>query len=221
MAEEKDEFERKIARALRKFWGEQLDELRQELGDPPREENIKPGFWDRWETALAALLYLYLKDMSFDAVESVWSMPGVGGEITAVLQNAGHLAEVHTQELVRQLTQTTMNLLRASLGRFYRIGGLTIEDLKRELEESAFSDARAENVAITETTWAFASGLWLAQQELAHQGQELQLVWRTAEDELVCNLCAPNNGQSIERLGEAPPRHPRCRCFEELVWKPL
>jgi hypothetical protein len=39
-------------------------------------------------------------------------------------------------------------------------------------------------------------------------------VWRIAEDERVCPVCAPLEGRSINgALGPFPPLHTRCRCW--------
>ena len=42
-------------------------------------------------------------------------------------------------------------------------------------------------------------------------GQRMIPIWMTANDELVCPICAPRNERPITN-GEYPPAHPNCRC---------
>jgi len=84
------------------------------------------------------------------------------------------------------------------------------------------SEQRAEMIATTEVTRMYAEGniaAWKA------TGVVSANTWRTAEDELVCPICAPlanktvaldSNGFTTEEFGlglNAPPAHPRCRCW--------
>jgi SPP1 gp7 family putative phage head morphogenesis protein len=74
---------------------------------------------------------------------------------------------------------------------------------------------RASMIATTETTRAFAQG------EIAQYSQMgiTQMRWQTNNDELVCDICEPLNGE-VRTIGDEfddgitdPPGHVNCRCW--------
>ena len=83
-------------------------------------------------------------------------------------------------------------------------------------QHDAFSPARAARIAVTETTRIFAEGERAA--ALANEDVEW-LEWQASEDELVCEVCGPLNGQRIRKEqatfpgGYFPPAHVSCRCM--------
>ena len=84
--------------------------------------------------------------------------------------------------------------------------------------ETQFDEARADKIAITETTRSITAG------EFGVVGMAVGLglmsgdeaVWQTAEDELVCDECAPLNEQPQDVWSlvapAGPPLHVNCRC---------
>ena len=91
---------------------------------------------------------------------------------------------------------------------------MTIPQLKKRLIP-LFGEKRADLIASTEVTRAYAEGNLTAWKETGFtEGKE----WVTANDELVCPLCGPLDGEVVPINGDfsdgthAPPRHPRCRC---------
>lgn len=87
--------------------------------------------------------------------------------------------------------------------------------------ESLVTPARAESIAITETTRAFEAGKEAAVSafETKH-GVTVERIWRTKKDERVCPICYPLNLQpsAIWKVvfPDGPPAHPFCRCWIEL-----
>lgn len=89
----------------------------------------------------------------------------------------------------------------------------------RVRDDWLFSRERAETIAITEVTRAYAEGntaAWRA------SGVVQQRQWMTARDERVCPICAPLNGRiaDIDKPFDGPvgpvknpPGHPKCRCL--------
>ena len=78
--------------------------------------------------------------------------------------------------------------------------------------------ARAEMIAITETTRAISAGEGFMVERGGLIGAEgVELLWQTAEDERVCDVCGPLHGAGYEIYDRVspggPPAHPRCRCF--------
>ena len=90
-----------------------------------------------------------------------------------------------------------------------------------EVAEWHFSQARAESVAITETTEAISQGEHYGAAELAAIAILLIPVWSTAEDDLVCPICAPLNRerQNVWQglFPTGPPGHVNCRCGLQWV----
>jgi len=116
--------------------------------------------------------------------------------------------------LLQQLFQTSERTLRTAIGEWIS-NGLPLRQLVRTLEQTVFSSQRAEMIAVTEVTRAFAEGNRAAWQE---SGIITRMRWETAADELVCPTCAPLQGQLAEVTatfdgGLFPPAHPRCRCW--------
>lgn len=85
---------------------------------------------------------------------------------------------------------------------------------------------RAETIARTETLTAAHEGQAEAWRQLEERGAlpaTARREWLTAEDERVCPICGPLDGQTAP-LGRSypggydrPPAHPNCRCTEVLV----
>ena len=62
-------------------------------------------------------------------------------------------------------------------------------------------------------TTAVESGLWSSGNgTLQRNWRNGDLTWYTRQDERVCPICRPLNGESVTVIGRRPPAHPRCRC---------
>jgi len=123
-------------------------------------------------------------------------------------------ARFYGHELLKGITESTIRQLQAEIAAFIESGDLTIPQLKKRLEP-LFGAERAGLIASTEVTRAFAEGNITAWKKSGvTEGKE----WVTANDELVCTICGPLDGQIVAIDAEfeggyyAPPAHPRCRC---------
>lgn len=97
--------------------------------------------------------------------------------------------------------------------------GLPLRVLIDNLQSTTLSAHRAQLIATTEVTRAYAEGnraAWRA------SGIIERMRWQTSNDELVCPVCGPLSGRVIEVSAEGwvvddeaifPPAHPRCRCW--------
>jgi SPP1 gp7 family putative phage head morphogenesis protein len=143
-------------------------------------------------------------DISFD-----WTLANVA---------AGEWAELHAGELITQIADTSRDNVRRVVGRWVG-SGESLSELVQALE-MVFGRQRAERIAATEVTQAYYRGNVEAWQA---SGVVQEIQWRTAVDELVCEICRPLNGERT-RLGEsfvspetgiehAPPAHVNCRCW--------
>jgi HK97 family phage portal protein len=144
----------------------------------------------------------------------------IGVQFDHAVVNAGAVAwaKGYTFDLVKGLTETTQTVLRGVISQFTATPGMTIGEL-RALVEPAFGPVRAQMIATTETTRAYAEATKQYQTRLKEHGVEMQRVWRTSGDEHTCPTCGPMNGKAEPEWGDtdAPPRHVNCRCRVTLA----
>jgi SPP1 gp7 family putative phage head morphogenesis protein len=143
---------------------------------------------------------------------------GIGLDFTRANGRALEAAKNYAYDLIRKIDETTRELVRSAVNTFIDTPGFTIGDIVNQLP---FSESRAQMIAVTETTRAFAQGNRLAAQELKEEFPDVRVVriWYTNNDDLVCPICGALDGKEVE--GEEdfdpgiadPPAHPNCRCW--------
>lgn len=132
-----------------------------------------------------------------------------------VLGSNGTLGQGYGDSMVlAQLFQTSERTIRNAVGEWIS-NGLPLRQLVATLERTVFSRGRAEMIAVTEVTRAFAEGNRAAWRQ---SGVITRMRWETAADEMVCPTCGPLQGSiaSVDGSFEGgimPPVHPRCRCW--------
>ncbi len=144
---------------------------------------------------------------------------GIAVDWTLANEAAGAWAQGYSFELVNGIKSTTRTTLQREIAGFTD-SGETFQQFSRRLEASElFSKGRAELIATTEVTRAYAQGNKAAWKESGVvEGQE----WNTANDELVCPICGPLDGEQTGldddfENGVNFPAHPRCRCWPTPV----
>lgn len=177
----------------------------------------------------------------------------LGIDWTLVALYALEWLDTYSFDLIRELDATQREALRGAIQRWAQ-NGLPLSDLVDELVQlGVFGRERAELIASTEVTRAYAQGQIRAWQE---SGVVRQMRWNTVNDERVCPICGPLGGLEfgedgtlpgsigqqlangiVTELGEpfvhpggagragrfegqvydAPPAHPRCRCWVTAV----
>jgi len=137
---------------------------------------------------------------------------------------AARWAREYSYDLVQGLTETTRDVVREAASTFVETSGMTMGNL-RQLLRPAFGESRAEMIAITEVTRAYSEATNRYQAKLGEEGLEMNRIWQTNHDDLVCNICGPLNGKPEQdwpgHLSSGPPAHPRCRCWTSLSALPL
>lgn len=109
------------------------------------------------------------------------------------------------------LQQTEANRLRALLQNF-TVNQQTQGWLRTQIQGPAglYSRQRAETIARTEVTHAYARG----NREAWGARGVSQVSWRTRVDEMVCSICGPLHDQNFPVDSDViPPAHPGCRCW--------
>lgn len=162
----------------------------------------------------------YLVDIILEQADVLAGEFEFGIDPTVFEPMAYEWAKEYSYELVQGINETTKQTISDAVARYIETEGATNQDLFDWLEP-AFGEVRAEMIAITEVTRAYAEADTLYQNYLEAQGVQTVRVWLTSEDELVCPICGGLNGTEagvdewFEFDGweyENPPAHVNCRC---------
>lgn len=148
-----------------------------------------------------------------------------------VLSNPSQLGQGfgngYANAVLSAMNTTSEQQLTTLVGEWIR-NGLTYRSLIDQMERTVFSRQRAEMVAQTELTRAYAMGNLISWRR-SNIIQETR--WRTANDERRCQTCLALDGQVVSVTGgdfssvlpdelervrgtfQMPPAHVRCRCI--------
>ena len=134
-------------------------------------------------------------------------------------------AQVYSYNLITRIDESTGRQVGDAVVAWME-SGAHLDALVAHLEPT-FGVVRAEAIAATETTRAFAEGTLLGYRQ---SGLVLATMWKTAVDERVCPICRPLHGAIGDLNGNfrhpggvgkafryegrmfRPPGHVRCRC---------
>lgn len=179
-------------------------------------------FWDGANRPLIADLMLFLLRAARDGIQLFAGASPIGLDYSAANTEAAAWASRHTFDLVKGMTDTLRSALRQAVTTFINTPGVTVGDVAASLP---LDEARAQTVAATEITRAYAQGNQAAGEQLAKTFPGVQVVkrWYTNNDDRVCPICAPLNGSSVDIQAsftggdgepvDNPPAHPNCRCW--------
>jgi len=211
----RDTVEARVAKRIAGILQRQLGQVMEELGDPPDITRLTPEFWAKIEAQTIEVIRPELEAVFLDSAEQLLNAQPIGVEWGLVNQRAVDWAADYTRLLYAGLGETTSNLVSSKVAQFFKEEGMTLRDLRRELQQ-AFGARRAELIAITETTRAAVEGERAFVQELRAEGVQMVPRWVTERDESVCPICEPRDGQLITDE-TFPPIHARCRC--SVTWE--
>lgn len=162
--------------------------------------------------------------VAVDTLENV----GFGFDYTMSHTAARDWALQHTDEVITGMAQSTSRGVGQAVGKWID-NKEPLQSLIDDIKKVYFAPERAQMVAVTETTRAYAEGNRTAYQD---SGIVVRWEWRTNNDEIVCPICGPLNGKQlgleasndwrgylpdeIVRMAKkpinGPPAHPNCRC---------
>lgn len=120
----------------------------------------------------------------------------------------------YAKQLYDQVQITSKRTLRQELAAWIT-NGEPLRGLEKRLEPT-FGRRRAELIASTEVTRAYAEGNRMTWRE---SGVVDEREWRASADERVCPVCGPLHKKraaleaSFDGGVDNPPAHPRCRCW--------
>jgi hypothetical protein len=218
---EKEQAEERFTLLMRRHFRRQWARVREQLGEQyPDRKSLKavdiPDD-DDLEDLIRALT-----EMLRGGVALFGSRAKPAIDYTLTNKEAAQAAREYAYELVRGINDTTRDALRDAVNSFVETPGMTLGDLEDQVSVH-FGEGRAERIAITEVTRAYATGQQMAGEALRAEFPDVRVVkvWFTNADDIVCPVCAPLDGkevgidESFESGIDNPPAHPNCRCWTE------
>ena len=198
---------------------------------------LPPQFWADWENGYIEDIQPFMRegaqiglDLAVGELESRFSVSVEPGRVDSAIaawanQNTMWLIRENSPVFKQTITETDRKILREELAAWIETGGTFPELVERLQNSIMISHARAEMIAITEATRAYAAAQQIAWKE---SGVVTHNRWNTARDEVVCPICRPLDGQEVELgtsfisseggdVGASPPAHVRCRCWPSAV----
>ena len=187
---------------------------------------LDDSFWENEKRQLLAVLKPRLEQMALTGMINAARQAGIAFDMTLYNQRAESWARAYTDQLLEDFISTS----KTKQGTFVQGAGkavadwiarpgATVGELNAEIGK-LYGPERANVIAVTETTRAFANG-----QEEAYKAEGItQWTWRTNRDELVCPYCGGVNNKTVD-IGKPfgmdakgkpvlkPPYHPNCRCW--------
>jgi len=199
-------------------------------------------------------IYELLKDeanqggqAALEAIEQLTQDPDIAEAIKDMIENGFDISDglsqrLHerTNELVQGFDTHTRELMRGALESEEPLSANEIEERLAKV----LPDGKAATIARNETVYAFKSGRLDLDKYLAKKYDlQIELIWRTSHDSLVCDICQAMDGQ-VTKLGRAftdqvntedgvvawehsrwndngeiPDAHVNCRCYfdEHLI----
>jgi len=169
--------------------------------------------WDAERDSLRRVLIDLLTAVAQTAARQAIADLAIDVDWALVNRSAVEWAETYSYELASGITETSRLFLQEALSEWIQ-SGAPLDDLETKLAPM-FGPVRAEMIAVTEVTRAFAQGniaAWRA------SGVVDGIRWRTAEDDIVCDICSGLAEQTDTLDGDfdgqgPPPAHVNCRCW--------
>ena len=218
---EKEQNEDKLARVVRRYFRVQKGRIKAwlEQEQPDRKAaQIIPFDILKDEEIEALILKLLLGFIMSGTTLMLGDLPDIV-DLDSTLAKTIEWVQAYGYNLIRGINETTMKGVRKALDLFVSTPGMTIGDV---IAAMPFGPARAQMIAVTEITRAYAEGQLRVAEQLMEDYPDLRVVktWYTNNDGLVCPICNQMNevtilaDRSFPPLGfNAPPAHPNCRCW--------
>lgn len=226
----KENYERQVRAAMAAFFAAERERIKARVerkapkSRKAQDLGLDKNFWAGEYDLLLAELLPILIDMSADALaefQAEFEGAGIGVDWSAPNTAAVEWARRYAAQLVTGITANTRKDMARTVAAWLGTPGSPIGDLFERLEKRySLSPKRAEMIAVTEVTNAYAAGSAEGARALEVQGWTLAKTWHTNRDDLVCALCRELDSASVigvdaefEDGSVLPPRHPRCRCW--------
>lgn len=209
----RDERELDTSSAVAKAQSKARRVLLDALGEAVVLAGVTSAVWDEIAALYRAALQPAL-ETTFVAAAQASIEAGVSISWDLVNQRAAEWASNYSFELVRGMVDNDRRFLQTAVDSFYR-DKLSLGDLSDKLLRH-YGAVRADMIAVTETTRAAVEADRLYAGELRKLGAQMRGIVETNQDEKVCIVCGPKQGNDVSDAGY-PPFHPRCRCNVRYV----
>jgi len=178
-----------------------------------------PKFWEDESQKLFKVLFPLFKKSAVDSARRSYNDLAVAGSVDLGIswdmfsQVAIDWAEKNTVQIVAQISKTSMVGFLNEFDEWVKSGD-PLNVLVDKLSPY-YGPVRAEMVAVTEVTRAYALGNLSVWNQVG--GVEGFNVF-TAEDDIVCSICEDEQSNNPHALdADAPPYHVNCRCYLQPV----
>jgi hypothetical protein len=176
---------------------------------------------EEWLPSITRLLLQFVTEGIQISGQSI----GIGIDYTLVNKDAAVWARKYAAKLVKQIDDTTKQVIRDAVGDFIDVPGTTIGDVIKRLP---FDTQRAERVAVTEITRSYAEANQIVGERLQKEFADVPVikVWHTNNDDITCPICAPLEGVEVPfdrefapGINMPPESHIGCRCWTTVTTK--
>lgn len=209
----RDDYDAELAALMAGILDSQYTDILDLLGDPPDLSKVTAGFWEQETENIIEVLEPFFETAFIARAEQSILELDVELDIDAITNRAANAARRHVFQLAGDIGESSQRLLREAVSSYFE-QSMTIGELSDMLVRT-FGPVRAEIISVTEVTRAASAGVHEVANQLRELGSQVEEIWHTVSDELVCNICEPLNGKPFERSQEQP-AHPRCRCQRSI-----
>jgi SPP1 gp7 family putative phage head morphogenesis protein len=210
-----DEAERLAAEAaaltlVTKIFLDQLKRLRQAVKEGNGQAGSLSGFWQAEESIITRALLPFFDETLGTAALAGGSQLAIGIDWGLVNQSVLKLAREEAALLAAQLNKTSQAQAAQIIADWIADGG-SMDELVERLER-IYPTARAKATATTTVTRLYARGNLAVYKD---SGVCTGWRWNTANDERVCPMCAPRDGEEygLDDSESLPPIHVGDRCW--------
>lgn len=176
-------------------------------------------FWNEWREKLFSVMFPIIRDTVVGSAE-IWlkdltQQTSIGVDWALVNQAAVKYAQDYTYELVKGINATSRAATADAVSAWIE-SGLPLDDLIGSLAPM-YGSVRADMIAVTEVTRAFAEGQNILWKE---SGVVSGYNVFTAEDDNVDEICqieAAGGPYELSDNSHRPPFHINCRCWLQPV----
>lgn len=168
---------------------------------------LDSAFWQAERQRMFEILFPVILDAARDGALRASGVIGLDVSWDLINERAQAWANGYTYQLVSGINATSERLLQKSVSDWIASGARL--DVLTETIEPMFGPIRAGMIAVTEVTRAYSEGNRVAWEASGVVGE---YEFRTAQDDLVCPVCGPEDGKryALGDTSHAPPLHVNC-----------
>ena len=208
--------ERRLERKIRLFLEKQFARVKREIRKNDAQYRNKSiyqeSFWNNekdrmWDELASDFVGIILHGMD----DGVMMLENAGGMVNPDLINqwAIDYGKQYRDEWLSKITDTSRKAVEKAVTDWLQ-SNESFDSLTTVLENT-FSKVRSARIATTEVTRLRANANQMTWEE---SGVVDKFRWSTANDDLVCPICAPREGKTfpLSEMGNMLPAHVNCRC---------